>query len=171
MAELDLGKLKPTYKGQWQNSVAYEVDDMVQYQHSGITSTFICVADNTGQTPASGEAENTSYWRYVSKGTAAEKMAHNVAVTQNFTAAGENAYMVDTTNGVITCTFPTSPNRGDQIQISDYRGTFSNNPVTINRNGELIEGEPDDWSIHAKGAVVEFTYDDGIMKGIKNKIM
>jgi len=162
MAAIDLGKLKPTYQGQWQNSVAYEVDDFVQYQHSGITSTFICVLGHTNQAPATGEAENSTYWRYMSKGTAAEKMAHNTIRTSNFSATGENAYFVDTTNGVVTITFPAAPQRGDQIQISDYRGTFSENPVTINRSGQLIEGQPDDWVIHQKGAVVEFTFDDGI---------
>ena len=162
MAEIDLGKLKVQNRGEWSSGTAYEKDDFVQFTDSGVISTYIAVANSTGQTPSSGGIENSSFWKYMAKGTATEKMAHGPARTINFAATSENAYQVDTTNGVITVTFPPSPAVGDQIMISDYRGTFSINPVTINRNGQKIEGNADDWCLSQKGTVVTFTFDSGI---------
>ena len=41
MAQIDLGKLKFTWKGTWTTQTAYEVDDVVEYDGS----TFIVVVD------------------------------------------------------------------------------------------------------------------------------
>ena len=67
MATLDLGKIKQVWRGTYNNGTAYVVDDLVAYTDSGITSTYICVANSTGNAPSSSGTAHAS-WNYVAKG-------------------------------------------------------------------------------------------------------
>ena len=69
MATIDLGKIKQVWRGTYNNSTAYVVDDLVEYTDSGITSTYICVANSTGNAPSSSGTAHAS-WNYVAKGVA-----------------------------------------------------------------------------------------------------
>ncbi len=53
MAVIDLGKIKLTWRGTYNNSTAYVVDDVVAYTDTGVISTYICVANSTGNAPSS----------------------------------------------------------------------------------------------------------------------
>ena len=67
MATIDLGKIKLIWRGTYNNSTAYVVDDIVEFTDSGITSTYICVANSTGNTPSSSGTAHAS-WNYMAKG-------------------------------------------------------------------------------------------------------
>ena len=71
MATIDLGKIKQVWRGTYNNSTAYTVDDLVAYTDtiSGNPklSTYICVTDSTGNTPASGGTVHGS-WNLVADG-------------------------------------------------------------------------------------------------------
>ena len=69
MATIDLGKIKQGWRGTYNNSTAYVVDDLVEYTDSGITSSYICVANSTGNAPSSSGTAHAS-WNYVAKGVA-----------------------------------------------------------------------------------------------------
>ena len=69
MATIDLGKIKQVWRGTYNNSTAYVVDDLVSYTDSNITSTYICVANSTGNAPSSSGTAHAS-WNYVAKGVA-----------------------------------------------------------------------------------------------------
>ena len=69
MATIDLGKIKQVWRGTYNNSTAYVVDDLVAFTDSGITSTYICVANSTGNNPSSSGTAHAS-WNYVAKGIA-----------------------------------------------------------------------------------------------------
>tara|TARA_B100000424_G_scaffold57887_1_gene41945 strand:+ start:111 stop:899 length:789 start_codon:yes stop_codon:yes gene_type:complete len=69
MATIDLGKIKLVWRGTYNNSTAYTVDDVVEYTDSGITSTYICVANSTGNAPSSSGTAHAS-WNYMAKGVA-----------------------------------------------------------------------------------------------------
>ena len=69
MATIDLGKIKQVWRGTYNNGTAYTVDDLVEYTDSGITSTYICVANSTGNAPSSGGTVHAS-WNYMAKGVA-----------------------------------------------------------------------------------------------------
>ena len=69
MATIDLGKIKQVWRGTYNNGTAYTVDDLVEYTDSGITSTYICVANSTGNAPSSSGTAHAS-WNYVAKGVA-----------------------------------------------------------------------------------------------------
>ena len=62
MAQIDLGKLKFTWKGTWSTASAYEVDDVVYY----LGSAYICIADasNTTNSPE----QNSTNWTRMSSG-------------------------------------------------------------------------------------------------------
>ena len=67
MATIDLGKIKLVWRGTYNNSTAYVVDDLVEFTDGGVTSTYICVANSTGNNPSSGGTAHAS-WNYVAKG-------------------------------------------------------------------------------------------------------
>ena len=71
MATIDLGKIKQVWRGTYNNSTAYVVDDLVAYTDTvgGLqnTSTYIAVANTTGNTPASGGSIHAS-WNLVAQG-------------------------------------------------------------------------------------------------------
>ena len=67
MATIDLGKIKQVWRGTYNNSTAYTVDDLVSHTDQNITSTYICVANSTGNAPASGGSIHSS-WNLVAKG-------------------------------------------------------------------------------------------------------
>ena len=69
MATIDLGKIKLVWRGTYNNSTAYTVDDVVEFTDSGITSTYICVANSTGNNPSSSGTAHAS-WNYMAKGVA-----------------------------------------------------------------------------------------------------
>ena len=65
MAQVDIGKIKIVWKGAWNSSTAYTVDDAVS--HSG--SSYICIQAGTNQNPSTA----TAYWQQMaSKGTDAD---------------------------------------------------------------------------------------------------
>ena len=69
MATIDLGKIKQVWRGTYNNGTAYVVDDLVAYTDGQITSTYICVANSTGNAPSSSGTAHAS-WNYVAKGVA-----------------------------------------------------------------------------------------------------
>ena len=69
MATIDLGKIKQVWRGTYNNGTAYTVDDLVSYTDGGVTSTYICVANSTGNAPSTGGSAHAS-WNYVAKGVA-----------------------------------------------------------------------------------------------------
>mgnify|MGYP003330001216 CR=1 FL=1 len=81
MATIDLGKIKQVWRGTYNNGTAYTVDDVVAYTDSGITSSYICVANSTGNAPSSSGTAHAS-WNYLAKGTAAAEGLKNSGSNQ-----------------------------------------------------------------------------------------
>ena len=159
MATIDLGKIKSIFQGTWNSGTAYVVDDTVTYTDTNVLSTYICVLANTNQIPSTAGTANSTYWRYMAKGTDAVGMVFNTPLTANFTATSNSGYWINTTSNAVNVTFPASPSRGAQIVIMDYAKTFQNYHVTILRNGNKIEGITEDYVLYAKGLHVTFTFD------------
>ena len=59
MATVNLGRIKPVWKGAYSAGTAYIVDDVVSYN----SSTYICTANSTGNLPT-----DTSYWDVMAAG-------------------------------------------------------------------------------------------------------
>jgi hypothetical protein len=80
--------------------------------------------------------------------------------TTGFTAVKGNAYPCNTTSTAFTVTLPATPSAGDQIQLVDYAGTFDTNKLTINPNGNKIEGSTDSVLLSGEREGVTLTYID-----------
>ena len=70
MATIDLGKIKQVWRGTYASGTAYTPDDVVQYTDSGLVSSYICIANTTGNAPSSSGTAHAS-WNYLAKGGAA----------------------------------------------------------------------------------------------------
>jgi len=64
-----------------------------------------------------------------------------ISVDSDYNANVSNVIFADTSNASFTFTLPSSPNLGDKIVIIDDKGTFDSNPLTVDGNGNTIEGD------------------------------
>ena len=77
-----------------------------------------------------------------------------VVVSTNTTAVSQMGYIVDSTLAPVTITLPASPAVGDVVGVTKA-GT---NTVTIARNGNLILGEADDFTLDTQGDSVSLVF-------------
>ena len=81
MATLNLGRIKPVFRGAYNNSTAYVVDDIVT--SSG--ETFICIQASTGNATS-----NATYWtKLAEKGT---NGSNGTDLTSTLTTQGDIVY-------------------------------------------------------------------------------
>tara|TARA_R100000353_G_scaffold170440_1_gene134116 strand:+ start:694 stop:2589 length:1896 start_codon:yes stop_codon:yes gene_type:complete len=100
MATIDLGKIKLTWRGTYNNSTAYVVDDVVAFTDTGVISTYICVANSTGNAPSSSGTAHAS-WQYMTKGVALSGSANGDIPYYNGSSyvpltAGTNGFFLKT---------------------------------------------------------------------------
>tara|TARA_Y100001958_G_scaffold111714_1_gene79070 strand:- start:677 stop:1486 length:810 start_codon:yes stop_codon:yes gene_type:complete len=67
MATVDLGKIKLKWRGTYAGGTAYTPDDVVYYVDGTVGSSYICIANTTGNAPSSGGSLHAS-WNYLAKG-------------------------------------------------------------------------------------------------------
>jgi len=82
------------------------------------------------------------------------------AKTTAFTAEANKGYFCNTTSAAFTVTLPASPVAGDVIAIKDYANTFDTNNLTLNANGNKIQGSTTNFDITVEGANSQFIYVD-----------
>jgi|DEB0MinimDraft_10_1074344.scaffolds.fasta_scaffold15007_2 hypothetical protein len=80
--------------------------------------------------------------------------------TSAFTAVSQTGYFVDTTSAAITVTFPATPSAGNVIGLKDYANTFDTNNLTIDPNGNKIQGLTTNFTVSDEGAALNFIYVD-----------
>lgn len=66
--EIDVGKIKLVWRGTYNSSTAYTVDDVVFHDDGNTSSTYINISNSTGQAPSTGGTVNTSYWNTFVRG-------------------------------------------------------------------------------------------------------
>ena len=69
MATVNLGKIKLKWRGTYAGGTAYTPDDVVYYMDGSVGSSYMCVANTTGNAPSSGGTLHAS-WEYLAKGQA-----------------------------------------------------------------------------------------------------
>jgi hypothetical protein len=85
----------------------------------------------------------------------------SVVTAATLTAVAGRAYFINTTSNACTVTLPSgTPTAGSQIQLVDYAGTFDTNKLTINPNGNKIEGSTDNLQLSGEREGVILTYID-----------
>jgi hypothetical protein len=80
--------------------------------------------------------------------------------TANLTAVSGNAYPINTTSAAIYVTLPASPSAGNSIQLTDYARTWNANSVTLNPNGNKIQGSTSNVILNISGQSVSLVYVD-----------
>ncbi len=69
-------------------------------------------------------------------------------------------YPMNTTSGALTVTLPAAPTAGNLISIVDYAGTAATNNITINPNGNKIQGTTSNRVINTNREAINLVYVD-----------
>jgi hypothetical protein len=69
-------------------------------------------------------------------------------------------YPMNTTSGALSLTLPASPSAGNMISIVDYAGTFATNNLTLNPNGNKINGGTSNAVLSTNRQAVNLVYVD-----------
>ncbi len=105
---IDVGKIKLTWQGNWSNSTAYVVDDLVWFDDGSTVSTYICVADNTNQSPSATGTVNTTYWNLFAGGGLAGGLqpggtgSNQIQIRSGLALGGEAAFTYDPATDVMS---------------------------------------------------------------------
>ena len=131
-----------TNQGVWDVATSYQKNAVVQYTDSGVVSTYLAVADSTGETPSTGGTVNSSYWQLIAKGTDSAGLSwqSTIVTGTTLTAQSGNGYFIDTTSNACTITLPATPSVGDTIEFVDYARTWHTNAITLNTNSLNYQG-------------------------------
>ncbi len=78
--------------------------------------------------------------------------------TSAYTASVMERVLADTTGGAWTLTLPGSPAAGDAVEVADGYGSFGTNSLTIDGNGNNINGSSS-VTLSTNGARFTFVYD------------
>ena len=81
-------------------------------------------------------------------------------VTSALTVSAGTGYFVNTSTAAITVTLPASPTFGSIVGINDYSGYASTNNITVNPNGNKLEGGTSNKLITTNKESVFLTYTD-----------
>ena len=110
---VDVGKIKLVWRGTYNNSTAYEIDDLVVYDDGSTISSYICVAETTGNVPSTTGTVNTTYWNISAKGSSASAAGGvdgQIQLKDGTGFGSDSLFVFDTSNnrlGINTST-PTS---------------------------------------------------------------
>jgi len=111
---------------------------------------------------ATGTKDATTFLRgdntFAAAGLAWQAVVVADGSTQTTGVAGRG-YFINTTSAAHTFVLPSSPTIGDTIALVDYAGTFDTNALTINPNGNKIEGGTDNLQLtgEREGVILTFT--------------
>jgi hypothetical protein len=84
----------------------------------------------------------------------------NSSTVTAYTASAGEQIFANTTANPITITLPTSPATGDEITFIDARGTFANNNLILNRNGQPINTGTSNLTLTTNGQAFTLVYVD-----------
>lgn len=76
-----------------------------------------------------------------------------------YTAVNGDIVYVDTSGGAVTIDLPITPNTGDLVFIKDSGGVARTDNITVDRNGETIDGVAADFIIDLNYGQSDFAYD------------
>lgn len=154
---IDVGKIKLVWRGAYNGSTAYEIDDIVQYDDGISNSSYICVADSTGNAPSTAGSVNTTYWNLMVQGGSAISggIVNGSIQYKNSTGFGATSILlynsstsklgVGTTNPTATLTV---------VGLSTFSSGISAAGITTFAGGLNINGEYNLLRAHDKVLVV-----------------
>lgn len=82
----------------------------------------------------------------------------HVDVVTSYSASSWDFCWTNTSSTAITITLPSSPSKGDTIRFVDVAKTFDTNNLTLNRNGQLIQGDAANMTVNVEGAAFDLIF-------------
>ena len=131
MATIDLGKIKFNWRGTYAGGTAYVPDDVVYYMDGSVGSSYMCVANTTGNAPSSGGTLHAS-WEYLAKGQATSPTTTQGdiivrgASADGRLAIGSAGQFVKVNSGASGLEYGTVNVQYDQFAIFELHDTGSN---------------------------------------------
>jgi hypothetical protein len=126
---VDVGKIKLQWRGTYNNSTAYEYDDVVSYDDGVTNSAYICVSNATGQVPSTSNVVNSTYWNLFAKGASASSAGSiNGEIQYKFSSGfgADSVFVWDETNNRL------GVNTASPTTTLDVNGTIK--APTLNAN-------------------------------------
>ena len=153
MATIDLGKIKLVWRGAYNNSTAYTVDDVVQHTDGGVTSSFICTTNSTGNAPSTGGSVHGS-WAYLAKGhadtvsttlsTQGDLLYRDGSGLQRLAKPASNKYLQNTSGGVLSWEAVSSAIRKiSMFNDATYNITTSSASVSFPITFDFVKAQAD----------------------------
>jgi hypothetical protein len=146
MATLNLGRIKPVFKGAYDNTTAYVVDDIVTFGDE----SFICIQASTGNATS-----NTSYWtKMAAKGTDGTDLGTTLTTQGDivYRDASGLARLGAGTSGQVLQTNGTGANPSWGTVSSDFvkisSGTISSGSGVLDIDGTSNWGSAGDYRLH-----------------------
>jgi len=81
-----------------------------------------------------------------------------VEQTVDFNVDVNSKYIVDTTGGLVEATLPLSPSVGQGVVFIDGKSNFGTNNLSVNGNGEDIDGSPSNYIVDTDNTKLELVY-------------
>lgn len=147
------------WRGDWTTGTQFNVNDMVRAPVSSFFSIYICTVAHI----SSGNFETdlaSGYWNLmIDMQPTSQAAAIPRLVQTNTNAAAGERLLVDVSDGPVQVTLPLDPLVGDQpIRVTHAAGNASSNPITINRNGNTIDGVAGNYLINSNGGSVQLVF-------------
>ena len=101
-------------------------------------------------------------WNYTNDNEGLTTKFKPTEVNMDATVESNSVVLVDTTMGGFQVTLPATPEVGDFVYVIDTVGKFSNNNVTVVRNGAPIRGVSENLKIKANNAFVTMFFAGGV---------
>jgi hypothetical protein len=140
MATLNLGRIKPVFRGAYNNSTAYVVDDIVT--SSG--SSYICIQASTGNA-----VSNATYWTQMAAGgtdvgttltTQGDILYRDGSGLQKLAKPASDKFLQNTSGGVLSWETVSSPVLGVSSFTSTTRNSnLNNNSYTTHMSGNFTK--------------------------------
>jgi len=81
-----------------------------------------------------------------------------ILISVNTNAVVNSKYLTDTSSIAFTINLPSVPANGDFVIIADGFGTWETRNVTVNRNGKLVNGLPENLICDVNYGKVELIF-------------
>lgn len=128
MAEFRLGRLKFNWRGEWQGSTAYVIDDIIRFG----ANSYVCIGNHTSQSLASNFPSDAAYWQLHTGGFeySGDFQTSTAYVVDDIIKEGGNLYICTnqhTSTGVASAWYSTDyPLHWEIFQEGlNFRGAFA----------------------------------------------
>ena len=123
MATIDIGKIKPVFKGAYNNSTAYVLDDIVYYNGS----SYVAKQSTTGNVPTNG-----TYWEVLASGSG--------GIWDSTLSIGTAGQIVKVNSGATALEFGTVSSDYVKIKTVDITTSTATLDFVHGSNGVVLDG-------------------------------